>query len=678
MDAWMYKIKKGIDNLKEKAARPDKGHIILSVALMLFMAVLSFSGWDGIFKRLVICLGLSVLSGILLLLPKLSNWISIPLLALYLWYVPVKIFQRMELPVHDMSQISDGVTLLTALFVICVYLLIFIFTQSSAAAFGGGSGFFLILFLIEYYLWKFRGDFLLPSDLRAVGTAVTVMKNYDYELSPEALYSVVYFLFFIVLGSRIRIRMHKWIHIGVSAAAMLLIGSWYYTVMDTPSPLGKELVINYWQIGNTRNLNGACLSYFLLAKDSHPDMPENYSEKAVQVIAQNAVEQYEVSDNSRKDGKKPAIIMIMNEAWSDLRVLGNLETTEAWMPFTESLTENTLHGNLYVSILGGLTANTEFEALTGDSLALLATGVVPYQNQVQHDMASLARVLKNQGYTSVAMHPSGSGAWSRNKVYSYFGFDDFIHQGVWETPFEYVGNFISDACNFNEIIRRYEEREKSVPFFLFDVTIQNHGDYDYISNNTPADMGVVQVGETLAEEMKSVTEAQSYLNLVKTTDDAFRDFVMYFEQVEEPVIICMFGDHQPRLSDDFYDSIFEGQDLSQREQNLRKYVVPYIIWANYEVDWREYGNMSANYIPAVLMECAGLDLPPYYQYLMEMHEIYPVLTQRGCLDREGNLLDIADLRDTEMICQYRMLQYNHLYVRKYQKPIFEGRDGSEE
>ncbi|MCM1191107.1 MAG: LTA synthase family protein [Butyrivibrio sp.] len=661
--------------LAEKPIRFDKRHIILSAAVMLFMVTLSFLGWDGIPKRLIICLGLSVLSGALLLLPKLSNWASVPLLALYLWYVPVKIFQRMELPIHDMSRILDGAALLTALFVICVYLLVFIFTQSSGAALGAGSGFFLILFLIEYYLWKFRGDFLLPSDLRAVGTAVTVMKNYDYGLSPEAIYSVIYFLFFIVLGSRIRIRMHKWVHVGVSVAAALFIGGWYYTVMHVPNPLGKEFIINYWSIGDTRNMNGACLSYFLLVKDSRLDVPDNYSEEAVQVIARNAAEQYEASDSALNAGKSPAIIMIMNEAWSDLRVLGTLETTEPYMPFTESLTENTLHGNLYVSILGGLTANTEFEALTGDSLALLAPGVVPYQNQVSHDMASLAKVLENQGYTSMAMHPSGTAGWSRGKVYGYFGFDDYIHQGAWGVPYEYVGSYISDACNFNEIIRRYEERDRSAPFFLFDVTIQNHGGY---SNKTPMDIGLVQIGETSAEEMGSVTEVQSYINLIRITDEAFRDFVMYFEQVEEPVILCMFGDHQPWLSEAFYDTVFAGQDLSEKEQNLRKYIVPYVIWANYEVDWKEYGDMSANYIPAVLMECAGLELPPYYQFLMGLHATWPVLTQKGCLDREGNLLDIADLWDTELIYQYRMLQYNQLCVRKYQKPIFEGAAVSEE
>lgn len=137
------------------------------------------------------------------------------------------------------------------------------------------------------------------------------------------------------------------------------------------------------------------------------------------------------------------------------------------------------------------------------------------------------------------------------------------------------------------------------------------------------------------------------------------------------MIICMFGDHQPILGDNFYEAVFAGREMTQQERNLQKYIVPYVIWANYDVDWETYGDMSANYLPAALLECAGLRLPPFYQYLMELHEEFPVLTQRGCIDRDGKLVNIEELWETEPICQYRMLQYNQLYIEKYQKGIFE-------
>ena len=648
-----------------RSLRKKPATIICSAMVTIFMLVLTGFAWDGITKRLVICLGLSVLSGIILLLPKLPNWISIPMLALYLYYVPSKIFLRMELPMQDMSRIVDGAELLTVLFILCAYLLVFLFTQSSAAALGAGSSFFLILFLAEYYIWKFRGDFLMPSDLGAVGTAMSVMGSYNFSLSPEALYTLIYFLFFIFWGFRIGIRMGKWVHILVSVMAVLFVGGWYYTVMNTPNPLGKEFMVHYWNVGDTRNLNGACLSYFLLLKDSKVDVPGGYSEKALQAIAEAVVGDYESLQGT---GQKPNIIMVMNEGWSDLRVLGELDTTEEYMPFANSLTENAVRGNLYVSILGGLTANTEFEVLTGGSLSLLSPAVIPYQNQVRHDMSSLARVLENQGYETMAVHPNGDGAWGRNRVYTHFGFDTFIHQGNWAVPYEYMREYISDACNFKEIIYRYEERNKEVPFFLFNVTIQNHGSYQ---GDVPADIDIVRAGNTPGENMGDITELQNYINLLKITDDAFEEFVSYFANVEEPVIICMFGDHQPVWDEDFYNIMFEGQELTDRERNLRKYMVPYVIWANYDVQWKEYGDMSANFLPAVLVECAGLQLPSFYQYLMGLHEEYPVLTKRGCLDRDGKLTDIADIWDTDQIRRYRMFQYNQLYVEEYQREIFE-------
>lgn len=654
------RIKGEIRDIGKKPAK-----IVVSATILVFMLILTIFAWDGIPKRLMICLGLSVFSAVLLLLPRLSNWISIPLLVLYLCCVPMKMFQRMELPVQDMSRIMDGAAQLTIAFIICVYLMVFLFTQSSAAALGAGNVFFLALFLVEYYIWKFRGDFLMPSDLGAVGTAMSVMKSYNYGLSPEALYSVVYFCFFIVLGSRIRIRMHRWVHVGVSAAAVLLIGGWYYMVMDLEKPLGKEFVVNYWNVGDTRSLNGACMSYFLLMKDSRVDVPGEYSEKAIQAIANTATADYGSSMNI---GQKPDIIMIMNEAWSDLRTLGELDTTEEYMPFVNSLDQNTLKGKMYVSILGGLTANTEFEALTGNSLSLLSPGVIPYQNQVRHDMPSLARVLKNQGYAAMAMHPNGEGSWGRNHVYTYLGFDEFVHQGTWEVPYEYVKGFISDACNYKEIIHRYENRNQDFPFFLFDVTIQNHGGY---YGEVPIEIGVTSVGGIPAEEVGYLYDVETYLNLIKISDDAFKELVTYFQQEENPIIICMFGDHQPILGDNFYEAVFAGKEMSEQEQNLQKYIVPYIIWANYDVEWEAYGDLSANYLPAVLMECAGLRLPPFYQYLVELHKKFPVLTQRGCLDQDGKLMEIADIWELEPIYQYRMLQYNQLYVREYQKAIFE-------
>ena len=65
-------------------------------------------------------------------------------------------------------------------------------------------------------------------------------------------------------------------------------------------------------------------------------------------------------------GQYPNIVVIMNEAFSDLSVWGDFATSEEVMPFFKSLQQEAVGGELYVSVKGGNTANTEFEFLTGE------------------------------------------------------------------------------------------------------------------------------------------------------------------------------------------------------------------------------------------------------------------------------------------------------------------------
>lgn len=396
------------------------------------------------------------------------------------------------------------------------------------------------------------------------------------------------------------------------------------------------------------------LSFGISMKEMHMDKPSGYSRTALADIAKRSVEHYQGPEAGER---KPHIIFIMNEAWSDLRILGNIETTQEYMPFVDSLSGSVVKGDTYVKIWGGLTANSEFEALTGDSLAFLAPTAIPYLLQVNHDMSSIATVLGEQGYQTVGMHPSGSNAWERERAYQCFGFDDFIDQSEFQTPYLYVGSFLSDECNFNEIIWQFEHRDKERPFFLFDVTIQNHASY---YKQVDMLIKINKVGRVPAEDVGYLTDAETYLNLMKVTDEAFEGLIRYFEQVEEPVIVCMFGDHQPHLEDDFYNAIFTGSGLTEQEQTELKYITPYVIWANYDAAFPEYGSMSANYLGAALLECAGVKLPPYYKYLLELQKKYPVITHQT----------VEEFGREKEILQYQMLQYNQLMEPDYLQELF--------
>lgn len=627
--------------------------IILSTVLFVISTHYLF---EGIGKLFIVYSVLCLMTGAFFFLPKLKKWYFVfPVVILYLITVPFKMFQRIELPNHDLSILRDGAQLANALIILLVFSVFLLLFQRTGFAFAAGSLFLLLLMLVNYYCNLFRGSGLSFIDLRAVGTAMSVLSNYRLTMNGKLWYSILYFCFFISLGLWCDLPLKgKKYHIAVTAISLsYCLFFWYFwDVSDYLETHGLQGY--YWIASYNEKLNGFLLSFGLSADEMGMDKPRGYSETALLDVAQSSRESYE---EPCLEMRRPNIIFIMNEAWSDLRVLGELETTEDFMPYVDSLSGSVLKGNTYVKVLGGTTANSEFEALTGDSLTFLSPAAVPYSLQVNHEMHSLARVLKEQGYQTLAMHPSGSAAWNRGIVYEYFGFDDFIDAGKFQTPYLYVREFLSDECNFNEIIWYFEHKEEGSPLFLFDVTIQNHGDYN---GDIETPISILTMGQMTAEEAGDVYNAETYLNLIKITDDAFADLVSYFETVDEPVMICMFGDHQPNLGDTFYNAMFAGSGLTEEEQTELKYITPYVIWANYDVEFPEYGDMSTNYLGAAVLECAGADLPPYYQYLLQIQKQYPVMSYQT-LQEHG---------DDEAIIQYQMLQYNHLIERDYLKELF--------
>ena len=126
--------------------------------------------------------------------------------------------------------------------------------------------------------------------------------------------------------------------------------------------------------------------------------------------------------------EKPDIIVIMNESYADLSVIGHFDTNQDYMPYVNSLigSENVIQGNCYVSTIGTGTSNTEYEFLTGNSMAFLPYGSNAYQRYIDHDTYSLISTLKNDGYTAEVMHPYYKEDWNRPAVYEDFGFDSFI------------------------------------------------------------------------------------------------------------------------------------------------------------------------------------------------------------------------------------------------------------
>lgn len=195
----------------------------------------------------------------------------------------------------------------------------------------------------------------------------------------------------------------------------------------------------------------------------------------------------------------------------------------------------------YVSTRGGGTSTTEFEYLTGDSMAF-TNGINPYSSFNFTDVPSMVSILKAQGYHTIAMHPENPNNWRRSLVYPNLGFDEFYSISAFEDKERTVWNRVSDLEDYQKLIEIYEEQ--TGPSFIFNVTMQNHGGYDGLSELKPEE--IVDVDEAYAE----YPDFQMYESLVTKSDRALAYLIHYFEQVDQRVILCFFGDHQLALNGD--------------------------------------------------------------------------------------------------------------------------------
>ncbi len=510
----------------------------------------------------------------------------------------------------------------------------------------------MLLAGINYFVYMFRGNEFIFSDIRSVSTGLSVAGNYEFTLDERAVYVILLSTLYISFIRKCNVSFvkHK-IWMRAVCISLVLAGSLYLAEAT------ESIVTETWeQKGSYRN--GYVLNFLLSIRDYFVQPPEGYSKEAVEALEA----MYSIGEEVTEE--KPTIIAIMSESYADLTTIGAFATNEEVTPYFDSLQENIVRGYALSSVFGAKTSNCEWEFLTGNTMAFLPSGSVVYQQYISEEPTSLVSDLKNYGYTCVAMHPYYETGWSRNLVYPDLGFDEMYFINHFDED-ALLRKYISDQEFYEKIIERYESKAKNENLFIMGISMQNHGGYTEKYDN---------FAEKIRVLAGNYPDANQYLSLLNESDKALEYLIRYFENVEEPVEIVFFGDHQPSLRTDFYKRL-NGKGLSgltiTELQNL--YKVPFFIWTNYESEEEEIPITSLNYLSTLALERAGLPLPAYNRFLKSMMEYVPAINSRGFYSAaEGRYkyLSEAEGEEVDWIRQYETLQYNNMFDREGQSKFF--------
>ncbi len=602
---------------------------------------------------LLICTGISA-ALLLFKIKKTPKALSIVLDLILLGGTSYFLFYKLQ-PLISATELCA----LEAPFYNIVFIYLILLFVYGIAANGGiaallGGGLVYAYYIAGYFAYSFRGTPIVFSDILSAKTAFAVAGNYPYYLNDRiftAFYEIMLLgaigLFYGNNCKGVKERIVTGVFslaVSVSLLTLLIRTDYlskkgFSTTPFTPITCALE--------------NGLLLNGVMTAHMSLLDVPEGYSKERVDEIIEKYTglkDSYEISD------VKPNVIVIMNESFTDIDYLETVETTEESIPKFKAMSENCVKGTLISSILGGNTPNSEFECLTGCSLAFLPTNMVAFQQLLNKEVPSMATMIKNQGYSTTAVHLYDPTYFDRNRVYPLLGIDKFVSEKNYSTKVlpevEYIRDeFAADWCTFKLIQNEFENKNPDEKFFCFSVTTQNHGGY---WGGKDADIKVLNVTE-------NVDYANEYVRLLKVTDDTFADFIEYFDNISEPTIVVMFGDHQPYLFADDYVPVWEGYDYTAEEKRYMQAKVPFVIYANYDIEEADMGEMSINYLGPTIMKTAGLPMSDYFAYLDNLRESVPVVSAVCFADRDGNhFYDYKESTYSELLTEYEYLQYNYL------------------
>lgn len=564
--------------------------------------------------------------------------------------------------------------------------------------------------IANYFLIQFKGQPVMPADLFALGTASAVSQGYVYSINDSVAVSYAAYalgLLIIMFFPKVEInRKRVTTSLSAAVACTLLFTVWFSTVNI------EEDYESYFYMFRPQLSYadyGSLLCFLSLVQQINPPVPDDFSSEE----ATGLLDSYEkVSDSDTSSADNPSVVVVMNETFSDLSIFDKLGETYSGPEYYQSIDDAILKGDTYVSVLGGGTCNSEFEFLTGASMANLGSAY-PYMNYDLSSAGNMARQLSELGYDTTAIHPDKATNWKRNIVYDDLGFDTFIDESSFEGA-QTMRAFTRDKATYEVVLETLESSDD--PQFIFDVTIQNHGGYS--KGGIPRAQRVEAPIDGLDHP-----ELNEYLSSLQQSDEDLRFLIEELSALDEPVILCFFGDHQPSIMNWLCEYLgYDDLKEAGLEEQQMFYRTPYMVWANYEVEEsvvaalveQQLGlseedasvapsgdtvvasadattaqvtgqaelidpaqmpsgasgnneslqdfDTSLNYLGALVMKVADLPTSSYQEFLLELHREMPVINTNGYSDSQG----VWYRHDEEGILleqrrRYTVVQYDHLF-----------------
>ena len=536
-----------------------------------------------------------------------------------------------------------------------------------------------ILTLVNLMKISVLNEPFFPSDLSFIGnirqlTGMVNQKNLNLIILTLIVLVCLVIVIYAVnkrwpIFTIINHRKKKWLSVTLSSillvAFLKFLGSYNVNDSNLRSMTDsfdiyneKEVVHQFKNYHRFGFINGLILN----APGEDIAKPDNYTQSEVLSIMEKYQKIANQTNQTRNndDFNNINLITVLSESLSDPSILDGLQI-ESPLSYITDPSDKVASGYLLSPVYGGGTPNTEYELITSQSIGSLSSLVSTAFQSFASSNDKIPSMIKNPTILdrmSVAIHSYGPHLYKRKQVYQTMGFDQqlFDTDMNHKVPVVEGSEFISDQSAYEEVLDLL--RDSNSPMSIHLVTMQNHQSYfdiypsyNYIPNS-----------EIIKDQVK-VNEIMYYAEGLSYTDRATKDFVDKLNEMDEPYILFLYGDHLSGL----YTDILSKNDL------IKKYTTNYFIASNLEnvdlsIETGDY--LSLTNVQNLLADIANVKVSAYQALVNEVNTVFSSIHREGFF-LQGSIIPLTyeelDPHQQALVHEYNMIQYDLISGNEYSK-----------
>lgn len=494
----------------------------------------------------------------------------------------------------------------------------------------------IILTITNNVLMTFRGSPLTANDFSMIETGLSILDNY---VTKSQIFMAIagFIILLLILGLLWWFLPKKKAKINYLISFTLIVLSFIAYKYGTIYAFNNKIISStFWDLAYAYQDYGFTYCFTNTVINNGISKPDNYSKSTIDDILINLENESLAAFDSTSSrliakDKYPNILFIQLESFMDPTIINGIEFDTDPIPNFRNLVDNYSSGLLGVSTIGGGTANTEFEIMTGMNLDFFGAGEYPFNTILRTKTCeSINYVLKELDYGTHALHNNSADFYYRNTVFANLGYDTF-------TSLEYIKNiertpigWAKDSILVSEIIDSLTST--SEPDFVYTISVQGHGGY-------PSDFELEDkhVSITSIKDGYNKSAIEYYTNQIYEMDQFVGQLIDAVNKLDEPTAIVFYGDHLPALG------------LNDNMLNLGSlYTTQYAIWDNIGID-KEDLDIETYQLTARVLDLLDINIGT----LTRFHQDY---------------LNSSSKDEETYLNQLKNLQYDLLYGKGYSYP----------